>query len=414
MKILYLHQHFTTPEGSTGTRSYEFARALIKQGHTVTMICGSHNLAKTGLTGDYKKNIRRGFVDGIEVIEIHQPYSNHDGLFKRAFKFLKFSLRSIKLVLTEKYDLIYATTTPLTIGIPAMAAKILRNKNYIFEVRDLWPELPKAMGVIKNPLILKSMSVLEFGSYRLAKHCVGLSPGIVDGIMRRGVKRHNISLIPNGCDEGFLEKNKSLNKPNGFDPEDFIAVFTGAHGEANGLESLIDVARELKNLNNQNIKILLIGDGKEKIKLIKKSQEENLTNLIFWDPIPKLELENILQQVDLGLMILKNIPAFYYGTSPNKFFDYIAAGLPVLVNYPGWLADLINQNKCGLAISPEDPQRFAEGLIELARDKNKLKQMGQSARELALREFSREKLAVEFVGCLERVSDKKCRKFGAS
>lgn len=403
MKILYLHQHFTTPNGSTGTRSYEFARALIQRGHTVTIICGSHNLAKTGLSGEYQKNIRRGYVDGIEIIEIHQPYSNHDGLFKRSFKFLKFSLRSIKLVLTEKYDLIYATTTPLTIGIPAMAAKIFRNKNYIFEVRDLWPELPKAMGVIKNPLILKSMSILEFGSYRLAKHCVGLSPGIVEGIIKRGVKRHNVSLIPNGCDERFLEKNKKNSRPAGFSEQDFIAVFTGAHGEANGLDILIDVAQELKNLDQKNIKILLIGDGKEKNKLIQKAEAENLNNLIFWDPIPKLELENILQQVDLGLMILKNIPAFYYGTSPNKFFDYIASGLPVLVNYPGWLADLINQNKSGLAVSPEDPKEFARGLIELAKDKNKLKQMGEAGRELALREFSREKLAKEWIQCIEAV-----------
>jgi len=408
MKVLYLHQHFTTPSGSTGTRSYEFSRALLKRGHSVTIVCGSHHLAKTGLTGDYKKHIRRGFIhtpEGqIEIIEINQPYSNHDGFVTRSLKFLKFSMRAIKLILTEKYDLLYATTTPLTIGIPAMAAKLFKNKKYIFEVRDLWPELPKAMGVIRNPVILKSMSVLEFGSYRLAKHCVGLSPGICEGIMKRGVKKHAVTLISNGCDENFLNKTKNLNKPAGFNPDDFIAVFTGAHGEANGLAVLLDVARELKILNIKNIKILLIGDGKEKSKLIKTAQEEDLNNLIFWDPVPKVELENILQQVDLGLMILKNIPAFYYGTSPNKFFDYIASGLPVLVNYPGWLADLINQNHCGVAVPPDDGKIFAQELIKLSEDKNLLKNMGESARDLAQREFSREVLAGKFVDCLERIS----------
>lgn len=407
MHVLYLHQHFSTPQGAGGTRSYEFSRALLKRGHTVTIICGSHHLAKTGLSGEYKNNMRRGFINTpegqIEIIEINQPYSNHDGLLKRSFKFLKFSLKAIKLILTEKYDLLYATTTPLTIGIPAMAAKLFKNKKYVFEVRDLWPELPKAMGVIRNPVILKSMSVLEFGSYRLAKHCVGLSPGIVNGIAKRGVKKHSITLIPNGCDENFLNKIKNLNKPTGFNPDDFIAVFTGAHGEANGLAVLLDVARELKNLNNKNIKILLIGDGKEKSKLIKAAQEESLSNLIFWDPMPKVDLENILQQVDLGLMILKNIPAFYYGTSPNKFFDYIASGLPVLVNYPGWLADLINENQCGLAVPPDDGKSFAQALIKLSEEKVLLKKMGEQARDLAQREFSREVLAGKFVDCVEAV-----------
>jgi len=200
MKVLYFHQHFSTPKGAAGIRSYEMARRLIGRGHQVTMVCGSYGGGVTGLSAPFAKGVRRGNVEGIDIVEFDLAYSNADGFVKRAMIFVKFALRSVKLALTERYDVVFATTTPLTAGIPGIFARWLRGKPFVFEVRDLWPELPKAMGVIRNPLVLGAMSALEWASYRSAHRLVGLSPGIVEGIARRGVACERITLVPNGCD----------------------------------------------------------------------------------------------------------------------------------------------------------------------------------------------------------------------
>ncbi len=186
MRILYFHQHFVTPKGSGGTRSYEMAKRLIVRGHSVVMVCGNYSGGDTGLSAPFVQGFRRGFVDGIDVIEFDLAYSNSDSFVKRSFIFLKYVFRSLKLVFSENYDLIFATTTPLTAGIPGIVGRWFRGKPFVFEVRDLWPELPKAMGVITNPLVLLAMSLLEWLSYRSANRLIGLSPGIVDGIAKRG------------------------------------------------------------------------------------------------------------------------------------------------------------------------------------------------------------------------------------
>ena len=396
MNILYYHQHFSTPKGSTGTRSYEFAQKLIKRGHIVTIVCGSYWIAETGLTGVFVRGQRTGTVDGIKVIELELEYSNSDSFLWRTFIFLRYSWQGIKIALKENYDILFATSTPLTAGIPGIFAKIFRRKPFIFEVRDLWPELPKAMGVIKNPIILKLMDFLETISYKMATACIGLSPGIVDGI-RKKTPNKKLAMIPNGSDLDLV--NNTIKKKNS---EKLIAVFTGAHGFANGLDAVLDSANILIQDKETDIEIQFIGDGVLKPKLEKRVKNEGLINCLFLDPMPKQELFLYLQQhADIGLMILDNIPAFYYGTSPNKFFDYIALGLPVLNNYPGWLAEMITKNKCGMAVKPRDPGAFAEALITLKRDRKSLTQMGQNAKQLAVSKFDRNKLSDQFVDFLE-------------
>ena len=397
MRVLYFHQHFSTPNGAAGIRSYQMAQRLIHKGHKVTMICGSYNGGETGLVSPFVNGRRSGSVEGIDVIEFNLAYSNSDGLVKRAILFLKFALRSIILVFSESYDVVFATTTPLTAGIPGIFARWLRRKPFVFEVRDLWPELPKQMGVIKNPLVLFLLSALEWASYRSANRCIGLSPGIVEGIKRRGVPEHKITLVPNGCDLDIFGGKLNAWRPEGVSDSDLMAVFAGTHGIANGLDAALDAAKELKARGRLDIKIVLIGQGKLKENLQERAKQEQLDNVIFHAPINKVKLAGLMASADVGLQLLANIPAFYYGTSPNKFFDYIAAGIPVLNNYPGWLAEIIAENNCGFYANPEHTHSFADALELAAEDKLKLKQMGLNARELAERKFNRKVLSDQWV-----------------
>lgn len=403
MKILYFHQHFSTPKGATGTRSYEFAKYLISQGHHVTIVCGQYKTADTGLDGYYLRGRREGVVEGIRVVEYELPYSNKDSFIKRSITFLKYSLRSLKEVFTEDYDLLFATSTPLTAAIPGIVMKIFKDKKFVFEVRDLWPELPREMGVITNPVILKLMDWLEYLAYKTADKCIGLSPGICDGITRRGVKRENIYLIPNGCDLALFNSelvSKKIFNDSRIKDDSFVAVFTGAHGIANGLDSAIDAAIKLKEKKIDNIFLVFIGEGREKASLLKRAADQGLNNCIFFNSVSKEKLSQIMNACDVGLMLLKNIPAFYYGTSPNKFFDYLSSGKPVLNNYPGWVADLINEYECGIAVPPESADSFADALIYLSKNPELCKKMGDNARKLAEERFSRSNLAIDFNNAL--------------
>jgi len=403
MHILYFHQHFSTPSGSVGTRSYEMAQRLIACGHSVTIVCGSGQLSSSGLAGEPVDGMRRGSVDRIDVIELCLPYSNYDGFLKRAWIFLLYAWRSGILALRLKYDLLFATSTPLTAGIPGIVMKIFRKKPFVFEVRDLWPELPREMGVITNPVILKAMDLLEWVSYHSADACIGLSPGIVRGITRRSVDASRVTMIPNGCDLELFKpvQHRGVENISGIGKDDFVAIFCGAHGIANGLDAVLDAAKVLKDRDEQNIKFLFVGDGRLKPQLLERVRKEQLANCIFCDPVPKRELAIITATADVGLMILANVPAFYYGTSPNKFFDYIASGLPVLNNYPGWLAEIIEENDRGIVVPSANPEAFAGALVTL-RDNSDLRcRMGCNARALAESDFNREKLTNQFVAFLE-------------
>jgi glycosyltransferase involved in cell wall biosynthesis len=401
MKVLYFHQHFVTPHGAGAIRSYAMARRLIDRGHQVTMVCGSVAGGNTGLRSAFNKGARRGVVDGIDVIELDLAYSNNDGLVSRALTFLKFALRSVVLALREPCDLVFATTTPLTAGIPGMAARWLRGKPFVFEVRDLWPELPRAMGVIRNPVVLWAMGALEWASYRSAHALVGLSPGIVDGIMHQGVPRERIALVPNGCDLDLFGQDAPPWRPEGVAPTDLMAVFAGTHGMANGLDAVLDAAAELKRRGRFDVKLLLIGSGKLKPGLQARASREALDNVVFHDPVNKARLAGLMAATDVGLQVLANVPAFYFGTSPNKFFDYIAASLPVLNNYPGWLADMIRNEGCGFAVPAQNAMAFADALEQAAADRSALKAMGQRGRALAVQEFDRLLLANRWVDTLE-------------
>ena len=171
-------------------------------------------------------------------------------------------------------------------------------------------------------------------------------------------------MIPNGCDQEFFKQPVDPWKPIGVEESDFMAIFCGAHGIANGLKSVIYAADELNKRNRNDIKLVLVGDGKQKQELKQIAKEAELENVIFHDPVPKPRLIGLMKSADLGMQILANIPAFYYGTSPNKFFDYIVMGLPVLINYPGWLADQIKEHNCGFVFEPDDAKAFADALQE--------------------------------------------------
>lgn len=379
------------------------AQALIKAGHSVTMVCGNVINRNTGLNNKpFSKGFRRGIVDGIDVIEYELNYSNNLNFLKRIIIFIKFASFSIFVVFREPADIVFATSTPLTIGIPGLIARWFKKKKFIFEVRDLWPEIPRAMGIIKNSFVFWILSFFEGIIYKSANRIIALSPGIAEGIAKKGIIVDRIDIIPNGSDLDFFNLNKPIIKPKSIG-QDLTAIFAGTHGLANGLDSVLDAAAILKKRGKKNIKIILVGDGKLKKRLILRANQESLENIKFLNYTPKIKLKYLFKNADIGLQVLENIPAFYYGTSPNKFFDYLAAGLPILNNYPGWIAELITKYKCGFSIEPCNAEIFADKLVYASKNFEELKQMGVNSKYLANKKFNMRTLEEKFVKCFENL-----------
>ncbi len=400
MKILYLHQFFTTPKGAGGTRSFELAKRLVARGHSVTVVCGSLINGNTGLSAAFTNGKREGLVSGINVIEYELPYGNQHSLLRRSFAFLKYSWRVSLFAMAFKADLIFATSPPLTVAIPTMLSRMFSRSKIVIEVRDLWPESPKAMGVIKSKPLLWAMRVLEILLYRSAHRFVALAPGIKQAIMAMGYSADAIELVPNGSD---MEENtdvgaqRLLNAPEGT----LVALYAGTHGMANGLDAVLDACAHLKKRGREDIKIVLCGAGQTKDELKSRAHAENLSNVIFMDPVTKDKVPALMKGADLGLQILMDVPVFYYGTSPNKFFDYIAAALPVLVNYEGWIADMINENQCGFVVPANQPAAFADALEKAHAQQKALSILGENGQVLARREFDRDLLGTRLINWLE-------------
>lgn len=401
MKILYFHQHFSTPSGGTGTRSYEFSKALIARGHEVTVVCGSFDVGNTGLTGSFENARREGIVDGIRVVELEMPYSNRQSFFKRASQFVRFAFKCIKEIHRHDPDSVFCTSTPLTIAIPGLYGKWIKRKRFIFEVRDLWPELPVAMKVITNPLVISLLKFIEVVAYKSADKVVALSSGMADGVTQY-IPHSSVEIITNGCDLYLASQPHSIfTLPDAIQDDDIIAIYSGTHGMANGLDAVIDTARVLFDRKSTSIKFLLVGDGMLKPRLKERVQALGLDNVVFLDNMPKHQLFALYRRCHIGLMVLENIPAFYNGTSPNKFFDYIAAGLPVACNYPGWIANEIKSRQIGEAVAPGSPESYAEAIFRLAEHEQQRLLYSANARKLAEEKYNRDKLTERFVSVIE-------------
>ena len=317
--------------------------------------------------------------------------------------FVFYSVYATKEIFSlKKIDIIFATSTPLTVAIPAIIAKIFRKIPYVFEVRDLWPDFPIQMNIIRSKFVQKMLFLLEYISYRCATGLVALAPGTKNEIIRKSSRNPaDVIMIPNGCDTEYLSNmgrvaRKEIAIPN----EKVVFAYAGTHGKANGLIAVVNSAEVLQQRGNTDIHFLLMGEGREKKSLQELAGSKNLSNITFSGLYDKTKYNEILSEIDIGMQILMNVEAFYYGSSPNKFFDYLAAGKPVLVNYPGWMSELVTEHGCGISVVPDNPEAFADGAELLASHKNEFQKMGANARSLAEKEFAQSKILprlVEFV-----------------
>ncbi|HZG17448.1 MAG TPA: glycosyltransferase family 4 protein [Candidatus Bathyarchaeia archaeon] len=408
MKILYIHQYFTTRDGTLGTRSYEFAKYFVQKGHQVTVLTGDAYLpAMEGEKAGWFT--RTCTVDGIRIIAVKNAYSNYMGFLRRVLAFFAFVFFSTWIALfLKRHDLVFATSTPLTVAITAILLKKLRGTPFVFEVRDLWPKAPIQMGVIRSKHAIRLLRWLERTTYREATQVVGLSPGMVAGILETGIPEEKVSMIPNCCDlELFDPTNTTVQESAAVLSRHLslegklVVLHGGAMGIANGLDFIIHAASLLQQQGDNEICFVLAGDGKTRPELEGMCRERELTNIIFAGSIPRKEMPLYLAMSDLTITSFRPLPILATN-SPNKFFDSLAAGKPVIVNAAGWTKEIVESYGVGFYVDPHQPESLARLLLAIKSGKESLRDMGIRARRLAEEKYDRIKLASQMEDILTK------------
>jgi glycosyltransferase involved in cell wall biosynthesis len=421
VRILYLHQFFMTREGTGGTRSYEFARQFVASGHAVTMVTGASGTqpASSGQRGEASKRGARRLtaerqVEGIRVIEARGGYADYVsatgiGNRRRIAAFARFALAATLAALRgPRPDVVFATSPPLTIALPAIVAARRWRAPLVFEVRDLWPEAPIQMGALPSPKAQRLARWLERAVYRAATEIVALSPGMRAGIVAAGVSPDRIALIPNASDLDLFDPTLDpgdLRQRLGLE-DAFVCSYFGTMGEANDLTQVLDAAALLRDRGDSDVRFVLQGDGKRRAALERDVRERGLDNVMLLPAAGKLAAARLAAASDACMTIFKQVPILATN-SPNKLFDTFAAGRAAIVNTDGWQRTLVEEHEAGVFARPGDPADLAERVLFLRDNPEVTRRMGENARRLAEREFDRRLLAERLRGVLERAAGRK-------
>ena len=405
MHILLIHQAFTGIDQPGGTRHAELADHLAARGHRVTVIASSISY----LTG--KKEASRSSLDRgskspsrVEILRAYTYPALHRSFMHRTLSFLSFTVASFFMGMrVDHIDLVWGTSPPIFQGLTAWAVARLRRVPFLFEVRDLWPAFAIAVGVLSNPILIRALQWLERFLYRKADLLVVNSPGFIEHVRARGAAR--IELVPNGTEVSmFAPQSKGGDFRQKHDlTGKFIALYAGAHGMSNDLGILLEAAEILKD--RDEIAFVLVGDGKDKPDLISRAEELQLYNLLFLPPVPKAEIPDVLAAADACVAILKPVPL--YGTVyPNKVFDYMAAGRPVILAMQGVIRQVVESAQAGIPVPPGEPGSLAEAISTLADDPESGGEMGLNGYEYVKKHFNRPDQAEKFAQIIENLVDR--------
>ncbi|MCW2928412.1 MAG: glycosyl transferase group 1 [Thermoleophilia bacterium] len=399
MNVLYLHQHFATRAGSGGTRSWEFSRRLLRLGHTVTMIAQVRRGGGIQTPG-------RHDLDGVQLILLGGFYTNHLANWRRAWQFVRVMIQASFLRrLPHRPDVVVASSTPLTIGIPGWILARRHGVPFVFEVRDLWPEAPIQLGVLRNPVLRWLAIRLERFLYRRADVIIPLSPGMEAGVLAAGADPRKVVTIPNASDVDLFaprHRDRSTLERWGFGDR-FVVVHAGMMGEANGLQYVLDAAKELHDRGEHGPAFLVIGEGITRRRLREQAEAWGLTNIEFPGSIPREELGAIVSSCDVSMVCFADYPVLQTN-SPNKLFDGFAAGLPCIVNSAGWTKRLVEGHDAGGYVDAREPAQLADAVLALQSDEELRTRQGANALHLGTTVFSRERLGTRFTDVLEHLA----------
>lgn len=400
MRVLYVSQYFVSADQPGGVRHWQHARALAAAGHEVSVVTSYVQHKEREIPERYRgRRIVREEEDGLTVYRTYATPGYGSDVRSRLANYGSFATwAGLAALQAPRPDVVLASSPSLPSAAAAAAVASARGARLVLEVRDLWPESAAAMGLISDPRVIGGAQALADRLYRRADRIVALTEGIREGIIARGVPDAKITLITNGVDREIAE---APTHPVPLPDDRFVAMYVGAHGTYSSLETVLEAAARLAD--DPRILVVLVGGGDRKPALVAQAGEMGLENVRFVDPVPKREVPSWLARADACLLPYQD-RALFAGALPNKTFDYLAAGRPIVAAAPtGELTRLVEAEGVGVAIAPEDPDALAEAVAGLAGAPGRAAAMGERGTSLARGRYDRANLAARFVALVESV-----------
>lgn len=411
MKILFLCQYFPPEMGAPSARTYEHAKYWVQEGHEVTVVCGLPNHPDGVIPPEYRgKWLVRENWDGIRVLRGWLYATPNRGVLKRSIAFLTYMISSILVAIcfAGKCDVVVATSPQMLCGLAGYIVSLFKWKPFVLEVRDLWPAQIIDLGVIKNRFIISLLSSLEAFLYRRARAIVTIAPAMSREIAQRGFDAQKIFTIPNGINEDFFkptEQGKKIREEHGWKPCQTIVLYIGTMGLSQGLETILQVAENMKD--NPEVLFVFVGAGADRERLISIAKEKNLTNVEFYAPVKKQSMPDWYSASDICLVPLKKRNVFLYNI-PSKMFEIMACERPIILGAEGQAREILEQSGAGIAVEPENAEAYTSAILHLVQHPELREQYGKKGREYVLAHFTRRENAKNYLRVFSYVTGNSC------
>lgn len=396
MNILYLTQYFPPEIGATQTRAYEMASNLVRFGHNVTVMTEIPNHPLGIFFEGYKSAFKSiEYINGIKVVRSWVYTNPVKRFYSRMLFYTSYTATTIinSIRLKDRYDLVFATSPPLFVGLAGFIISRMRKVPFVFEVRDLWPESAVVLGELKNPYFIKSSKAIAELLYRKAEKIIAVTGGIHKHLLSKSyIRKEKIHLIPNGANTRLYKpgkKDAQLLKNLGINPSHFLVLYAGLHGLIHGLEAVIRAAHILKD---KGVSFVFIGDGVKKRDIMALARSYFLKNVFFMDSVPEMLLTRYIQSCDAGIATTIR-SELCKGSLPVKMFSYMACEKPVVLSVDGEAREIIEKANAGIYAEPENPEDIARAILTLKHNPRLCKEMGKNGRKYVEKYYSREILA---------------------
>ena len=405
-RVLLIHQAFATPKDPGGTRHYELIQRCQDRRLRFTVVTSQNrylDCARVDLSGRW---MSRDDYDGIDLIRTRTTSGHHISFLWRIMAYLSFMCTSLLGAWKAgPVDLVWGTSPPIFQVVPSWLLAALRRRPLLLEVRDLWPEFAINMGVLTNPVLIRFSRWLENFLYARADAILVNSPAYLDYLLDKDVPQDKVFFVANGVDTAQFDpkaRGEKLRRRWGVSNR-FVVVYAGALGPANAIGGILKAAERLRE--RQDVVFILAGAGKDEVRLRKQAEGLELRNVRFVGALPKSMMAEVLAASDVCIASLQNIPMFKT-TYPNKVFDYMAAGRPIILAIDGVIAEVVKKAHAGIVVPPEDDHAMAQAVEYLAHDNVLCGQMGRAGRAYVKAHFDRNRQAREFAELISRAMNK--------
>lgn len=410
MRILFLTHYFPPEVNAPASRTFEHCRAWAAAGHQVAVVTNVPNHPAGKVYPGYHNRLSQSeVVGGIAVYRLLTFLAPNRGVIRRSINYFFYLVMAVLAApFLPRTDVVVSTSPQFFCGLAGYLVSRIKRVPWVLEVRDLWPASIIAVGAVNRSLKLRWLQWLAQFAYRKADRIVCVTDSFRETIARDGIPAAKISVIKNGVDISFFNPDRAPDwtaVPGLAALKDkFVVSYVGTHGMAHGLDSVLEAAEILRG--HPEIMFLLVGDGAERERLVRKREMMRLSNLLMLDQQPKDRMPAIWAATAVSLVVLRDEPLFET-VIPSKIFESMAMMKPVILGVRGESKALVEESGGGICVAPGNPQALARAIRRLHEDPALVQSLGRAGRQFVEQNFERNRLAQRYAELLAAVVEER-------